>query len=701
MKTKVLSILSIMVLAGSAAVYTAPTGKDTIRRFTLVVGSNYGGKGRERLRYAVSDARSMVQVLGKMGGVNDSDSMLLVEPDRNEFMKALAGMKSNISRARSSTRRLEIIFYYSGHSDQEGILLGNQKVDYRTIRRGIENMPADVRIAILDSCSSGAFTRLKGGTMQAPFMVDSSYNMKGYAFLTSSSSNEASQESDLIKGSFFTHFLVTGLRGAADMNDDGRITLNEVYQFAYSETLSRTEKTYGGPQHPNYNIQMKGTGDVIITDIRRGKSGLVLPSFLYGRVSVRDEDGNLVAEITKQAGRDLTLMVGRGTYTVLNQRDGQVFETSVSVKDQGRYAVKLDSLTPTDREYAMLRGGTQYLRVPLDFSLVPMQKHKQKTIYNYSFNFLGSYCSRLDGMSVGLGVAVVEEDAGWLMANLISNYVDGSMSGGQISYVMNYAGGDSEYAQITTVVNYTGRSARYLQMSNVVNYTGRDFSGMQATGIVNIVKDNMNGLQFSAIANYTGDDVKGLQFSLVNIGGNTTGAQVGLVNVADDVKGVQFGLVNVADEMTGVPIGLVNIADNGGLEVSTWGSNLVASSIGLRIHAGYVYTMFSAGTGNLEGSMKAGESVATGFHMGARIPFWKCYLDMDGGAITLDNENLSSYDEGEDQLALQWRAALGFRIVAGFSVFAGGGSSYLAEAGKPFEDGRWKPLLFGGVSVGF
>ena len=217
MKTKVISILSIIIFAGSVAVYTAPPGKDTILRFTLVVGSNYGGKGRERLRYAVSDARSMMQVLEKMGGVNDTDSMLLVEPDRNEFMKALAGMKSKISRARSSSRRIEVIFYYSGHSDQEGILLGNQKVGYSTIRRGIKNMPADVRIAILDSCSSGAFTRLKGGTMQAPFMVDSSYNMKGYAFLTSSSSNEASQESELIKGSFFTHFLVTGLRGAADI----------------------------------------------------------------------------------------------------------------------------------------------------------------------------------------------------------------------------------------------------------------------------------------------------------------------------------------------------------------------------------------------------------------------------------------------------------------------------------------------------
>jgi len=79
--------------------------------------------------------------------------------------------------------------------------------------------------------------------------------MKGDAFMTSSSANEASQESDAIRGSFFTYYLVSGLRGAADMIHDGRITLNEAYQYAYNETLSRTEKTMGGTQHPNYDIR--------------------------------------------------------------------------------------------------------------------------------------------------------------------------------------------------------------------------------------------------------------------------------------------------------------------------------------------------------------------------------------------------------------------------------------------------------------
>ncbi|MGD8538948.1 MAG: hypothetical protein PVI66_09540 [Candidatus Aminicenantes bacterium] len=52
------------------------------------------------------------------------------------------------------------------------------------------------------------------------------------------------------------------------MTQDGRVTLNEAYHFAFNETLAQTEKSLSGPQHPYYNIQMAGTGDVVMTDIR-------------------------------------------------------------------------------------------------------------------------------------------------------------------------------------------------------------------------------------------------------------------------------------------------------------------------------------------------------------------------------------------------------------------------------------------------
>src|SRR5262249_2301232 len=148
--------------------------------------------------------------------------------------------------------------------------------------------------AVLDACASGAFTRLKGGVARPPFRVDASSAMRGHAFLTSSADTEAAQESDRIGASYFTHYLVSAFRGAADTSGDGRVTLNEAYQFAFAETLGRTVGTKGGAQHPSYDINLSGTGDVVMTDMRQTTAALVLGEDVSGRIYVRNSARQLV-----------------------------------------------------------------------------------------------------------------------------------------------------------------------------------------------------------------------------------------------------------------------------------------------------------------------------------------------------------------------------------------------------------------------
>ncbi len=332
---------------------------DTIRRFALVIGANNGGPEREILKYAISDANSLMIVLNRLGGVMKEDGLSLFEPDRRAFESTVRKLYKNIKIAKSKYKKVELIFYYSGHSDDEGILLGKEKIDYREIREIINKMPADVRIAILDSCSSGEFTRSKGGKRRIPFLMDSSYDMKGYAFMTSSAFDEASQESDKIKGSFFTHYLVSGLRGAADMTQDGRITLNEAYQFAFNETLARTEKTMSGPQHPNYNIQMSGTGDVIITDIRKSSTGLILNRSVYGKFFIRDMDNILIAEFSKSYGRDVEIGIDSGRYRIINTRDGELYEATASISGEKRFVLRSSDFKLEGRESTRNRGDSE------------------------------------------------------------------------------------------------------------------------------------------------------------------------------------------------------------------------------------------------------------------------------------------------------------------------------------------------------
>ncbi|MBT4096197.1 MAG: caspase family protein, partial [Gemmatimonadetes bacterium] len=259
-------VLALMIL--SSAAFASPT----TQRFVLAAGANDGGTDRVRLRYAVSDAGNFAAVMAQMGGVDAENRVLLSEPDRADFVDALHELAKRLEQV-PPTVRSEVLLYYSGHADETGLLLAGERLTYRELRAELDEIGADVRIAILDACASGAITRLKGGQRRAAFLLDSSTDTRGYAFLTSSSAEESAQESDRIGGSFFTHYLVSGMRGAADVSDDGQVTLSEAYQFAFRETLARTVDLRGGAQHPAYDMNLSGTGDVVMTDVRQFTAG--------------------------------------------------------------------------------------------------------------------------------------------------------------------------------------------------------------------------------------------------------------------------------------------------------------------------------------------------------------------------------------------------------------------------------------------
>ncbi len=276
-------------LAMLALIATDAGAAEAARRYALLVGANDGGPGRVTLQYAHRDAESMSEVLTQLGGVDLGDRTLLLDPTPQTLDAAMDGLQARIE---VSDSRAEVIFYYSGHSDEEGLLLSGSHYSYSRLREALDALPADVRVAILDSCASGAMIRSKGGQRIAPFLVDESNNVGGFAYITSSAADEVSQEADRIGGSYFTHYLSTGMRGAADLSGDGRVTLDEAYAFAYEETLARTERTQHGPQHANRANHLSGEGNLVLTDLHLTSASLVLDEVLDGRALIRDDDGD-------------------------------------------------------------------------------------------------------------------------------------------------------------------------------------------------------------------------------------------------------------------------------------------------------------------------------------------------------------------------------------------------------------------------
>jgi len=342
-----------LALGGSASARAAdgPT-----RRFAVVAGASLGGRDRVPLRYATSDARDVARVLRRLGGVALDDLVIVEEPDADRLRTALRALAGETQRTQAAGRRVELFVYYSGHSDEQGLLLGETRLEYAELRRELDRVPADVRVAILDSCASGAITRAKGGVHQPPFVLDASSRVEGHAFLTSSAAGEAAQESDRLRASFFTHALLTGLRGAADTSGDGVVTLNEAYQFAFRETLASTEASQGGPQHATYDIGLVGSGDVVMTDLRRADGILVIPEPVDGRVFVRNGSGVLVAELRKARGSRIELALEEGRYDVRVVREKAAAGATITLASNDRVVLDEARLWPVPLEATAARG---------------------------------------------------------------------------------------------------------------------------------------------------------------------------------------------------------------------------------------------------------------------------------------------------------------------------------------------------------
>jgi hypothetical protein len=356
----------LLALVPSPLSFADTPASGSLRRLALVVGSNRGAADRVPLRYAVSDADRFADLVTRMGGVEPADRIVLRDPSRKGLMEALAATAARAGAARAAAvRRVEAIVYFSGHADDQGLMLGREVVPYPELRQAIQAIGADVGITILDACASGAITRLKGGQARPAFLGDLGNAVQGYAFLTSSSENEAAQESERLRGSFFTYALLTGLRGAADVTGDGKVTLNEAYQFAFHETLVQTTPTQAGAQHPAYDIKMAGTGDVVMTDVRENSASIILGEGYEGRFVVVSGKHHLVAELFKPSGRRVELGLEPGEYEVYLAEGKRLSRSSLMLVEGQRQELTRASLKSTERLPTRLRGSERTdLRMP-------------------------------------------------------------------------------------------------------------------------------------------------------------------------------------------------------------------------------------------------------------------------------------------------------------------------------------------------
>lgn len=305
-----------MLIAGLVACVAQAEGP--LRRFALFIGNNDGGEGTRPLLYATDDAKRMHEVMIRLGGTTSNDAMLLLNESSDDVLTALAELERRARDARTRGDRTSLFFYYSGHAKDGALRLGSSKLPMESVKARLAQGPTDMRVAVFDACRSGSITRTKGVRKAPAFEVetDATRAAKGLVILTSSASDEDSQESDAIGASYFSYHLASGLLGSADQSGDGRVSLAEAYAYAYERTVASTADSAAGPQHPTFSFDLAGNGDLMLTDVVQRREGLRIPGEApAGTYFLIDRRGVVVAEITKSE-TERTIALSPGTYTV-------------------------------------------------------------------------------------------------------------------------------------------------------------------------------------------------------------------------------------------------------------------------------------------------------------------------------------------------------------------------------------------------
>ena len=236
--------------------------------YGVVIGINKY-KNLPSLKYAVNDAREFYRYLVEVNQVPKDHIWLLLDEDATlEKLKSTLGTLLRQSAGKDDT----VIIFLAGHGatdqdpnspDGDGLekyilpYNADPKDLYATampmseIARIFQRINSERLVFISDTCYSGASggrTILAGrarANVSGAFLERISQG-KGRVILTASDANELSVEKDELKHGVFTYYLLEGLRGKADLDGDGVITVDEIYRYVSMKVPMAT----GQNQHP-------------------------------------------------------------------------------------------------------------------------------------------------------------------------------------------------------------------------------------------------------------------------------------------------------------------------------------------------------------------------------------------------------------------------------------------------------------------
>lgn len=256
-------------------------------RYAVIIGvGRYDHPSITPLKYAEKDARSMYEFLTTRGGFKKENVELLTD--------STAGKPtlSNIRRAlgerlvRRAGEKDTVVVYYAGHGapevDAAGIeadglskylipmdadpdSLFSTAFPMEDIQRIFARLRSERVVLLIDTCFSGSsggrtFARMatRSGNLSDQFL-ERLTRSKGRVIMSASGPNELALElPEPIAHGIFTYYLLEGMGGKADRDNDGVVTVNELYEYV-EKAVSEHARKVGGKQRPIMKGEVEGT----------------------------------------------------------------------------------------------------------------------------------------------------------------------------------------------------------------------------------------------------------------------------------------------------------------------------------------------------------------------------------------------------------------------------------------------------------
>jgi uncharacterized caspase-like protein len=239
--------------------------------WAVFVGINdYDDPAWGPLPYCENDVIDLAKLLTDpaRGGYPASNVRVLTQSSKDRYLKPA---RANIIAAVSHLVEVagaddSILFGFFGHGwEEDGVSyiipsdgwkshLQQTAIELKWILDTLQGSRARFKILIFDACHVGTLRGRSGaGRMSEEFARMLFTESEGWAVLSACKANEESHDLDEQKHGVFTYYLLEGLKGPADADNDGLITVPEASRYA-SLRVKRWAFNNGRQQSPTLHI---------------------------------------------------------------------------------------------------------------------------------------------------------------------------------------------------------------------------------------------------------------------------------------------------------------------------------------------------------------------------------------------------------------------------------------------------------------